>query len=144
MKKQTVKKGMSTGAKIGIGATVAAAGVAAYLLLGPDGKKNRKKVSAWTDKMEKEVIKKVKSAKALSEATYHDLIDDVLAKYKTIQGVNKKELIALASELRNHWKAISNSAKPKKVVKKVVKAKVKSALKPKKATKATSKQKAKK
>ena len=44
MKKQnsTKKKGMSTGAIIGIGASVAALGAASYYFFGPEGKKHQK------------------------------------------------------------------------------------------------------
>ncbi len=113
MKKTTPKKGMSTGAKIGIGAGLVAAGVAAYLLLGPDGKKNRKTVSKWGDMMKGEIAKKVKSAKSLTESAYHDVIDEIHTKYQKIKGVDKKELAMLAAELRKHWKVISKGAKAK-------------------------------
>lgn len=49
---------MSTGKKVAIGATIAAAGVAAYMLFGPDGKKNRKVVRGWAVKMKGEIIEK--------------------------------------------------------------------------------------
>lgn len=47
MPNKTVKKGGKVGKAIAVGAGVAAAGAAAYMLLGPNGKKNRAKVKAF-------------------------------------------------------------------------------------------------
>lgn len=55
MKKNTMKKGNKVGKAIAVGAGVAAAGAAAYMLLGPDGKKNRAKVKAFAKKVQKKV-----------------------------------------------------------------------------------------
>ncbi len=50
-----MKKGNKVGKAIAVGAGVAAAGAAAYMLLGPDGKKNRAKVKAFAKKVQKKV-----------------------------------------------------------------------------------------
>ncbi len=47
--KKTAKKG-NMGKAIAVGAGVAAAGAAAYMLIGPNGKKNRAKVKAFAKK----------------------------------------------------------------------------------------------
>lgn len=57
MKKNTIKKGNKVGKALAIGAGVAAAGAAAYMLLGPDGKKNRAKVKAFAEGVKKKVTK---------------------------------------------------------------------------------------
>lgn len=52
---------------VGIGAGLAAAGVAAYLLTGKNGKQNRAKIARLSSAMKKEAakeLKKIKSAKA--------------------------------------------------------------------------------
>jgi gas vesicle protein len=115
MKKQITKKGMSTGVKIGIGAGIAAAGVVTYLLLGPDGKKNRKKVRTWAVKVKGEVIKKLTQAKKITEPLYHNIIDQVHAKYAKVKDIDKKELALLMADIRKHWKAMSKgmTSKPK-------------------------------
>lgn len=114
MKKQaTTKKGMSTGAKIGIGATIAAAGVAAYMLFGPEGKKNRKIIRGWSMKMKGEIIEKFEKAKDITEPMYHKIVDQVSEKYAKMKTVDKAELQALATELRGHWKSMTKGTKPK-------------------------------
>lgn len=114
MKKQTVKKGMSTGAKIGIGATLAAAGVAAYLLWGKDGKKNRKVVRGWAVKMKGEIIEKFEKAENVTESMYQNIVDQVSARYAKLKDVDQVELKAMVGDIRKHWKAMSKGAKSKK------------------------------
>lgn len=61
------KKGMSTGAKVAIGAGVAAAAAAAYFLTGERGKKNRAKIQALSKTAQAKVraeLAKLKSAGA--------------------------------------------------------------------------------
>ena len=60
-----MKKKNNIGKKIAVGAGVVAAGAAAYMLLGPNGKKNRAKVQAFTKDIGKKIsenknVKKVK------------------------------------------------------------------------------------
>ena len=114
MKKQTVKKGMSTGAKIGIGATLAAAGEAAYLLWGKDGKKNRKVVRGWAVKMKGEIIEKFEKAENVTESMYQNIVDQVSARYAKLKDVDQVELKAMVGDIRKHWKDMSKGAKSKK------------------------------
>lgn len=73
MKKITTKKvskKMSMGSKVAIGAGVVLAGVGAYAFLGPDGKKNQKKVLNAVESAKKEITKFEKSApKAVKKVT---------------------------------------------------------------------------
>lgn len=50
-----MKKGGKTKRAVAIGAAAVAAGTAAYMLLGPNGKKNRAKVKAFAKKVKKNV-----------------------------------------------------------------------------------------
>ena len=64
MIKKTVKKsGLSAKEVIGIGAGVAALSAAAYMLFGPNGKKNQKALRGWAVKMKGEIIEKFEEAK---------------------------------------------------------------------------------
>ena len=117
MEKKSNKKGMSTGAMVGIGAGVAAATVAGYLLFGPEGKKNRKTVKGWAVKMKGEIIEKLESVKELTEPVYHDIINKAQEKYAKIKNMDKEELAALVTDMKKHWKAISNKSKPKRKTK---------------------------
>jgi gas vesicle protein len=107
------KKGMSTGAMIGVGAGVAALSAAAYLLFGPDGKKNRKVIRSWAVKMKGDIIEKFEEAKEITEPIYHKIIEEVQAKYSQLPNVDKKELEMVVSEVKKHWKTMMKDAKPK-------------------------------
>jgi hypothetical protein len=112
-KKQTNKKGMSAGAMIGIGASVAALSAAAYLLFGPDGNKNRKAIRGWAVKMKGDIIEKFEEAKEITEPVYHKIVNEAKAKYSQFQNVDKKELEDLVADIRKHWKIIAKNAKSK-------------------------------
>jgi hypothetical protein len=121
-KTNIAKEGMSTATKVGIGATIAVAGVAAYLLFGPEGKKNRKVIRGWAVKMKGEIIEKFEEVKDLTEPVYQSIVDQVSEKYSKLKNVDKAELAAMVSDMRKNWKKLSKSAKPKKATKKLVKA----------------------
>jgi gas vesicle protein len=126
IKKQA--KGISAKQVIGVGVGVAALSAAAYLLFGPNGKKNRKAIKGWTVKMKGEIIEKFEEAKELTEPVYNEIIDKAREKYSKIQNIDKGELEATINEMKKHWKAIKKDSSPKKV---------KKATAPKKAVKKT-------
>ncbi len=113
MDKKQSKKGMSTGAMAGIGAGIAAASVAAYLLFGPEGKKNRKVIKGWAVKMKGEVLEKLEAVKDITEPVYNSIVDQVQAKYAKVKNIDQKEMMAFVGDMRKHWKAVSKSKKPK-------------------------------
>lgn len=124
MKKKVVsKKGLSTKQVIGIGAGVAALSAAAYILFGPDGKKNRKAIRSWSVKMKGEIIEKFENAKELTEPVYHQIIDSVQAKYAKLKNVDQAELAETIAQMKKHWNLMKKEAqgkKPKTAKKKVV------------------------
>lgn len=111
MEKKTGKKGMGAKEVIGIGAGVAALTAAAYILFGPDGKKNRKAVRGWAVKMKGEIIEKLEEAKEVTEPVYHKIIDQAQAKYAVLKNVDKAELDAIVKDVKKHWQAIKRDAK---------------------------------
>lgn len=113
MVKKVNKKGLSAGAIAGIGATVAAVSAAAYLLFGPEAKKNRKAIKGWTVKMKGEIIENFEKAKDITEPVYNDIINKVSAKYSKIKNIDKAELDALVVDARKHWKTMMKDVKPK-------------------------------
>ena len=115
-KKNVSKKGMSTGEVVGIGATVAALGAAAYILFGPEGKKNKKVIKGWAVKMKGEIIDKLEDAKEITEPVYHKIIDEVSAKYAKVKKVDAKDLEVAVAEVKKHWKSMIKDSKPKKKV----------------------------
>lgn len=118
MEKKNVKKGLSGAAVVGIGATVAALGAAAYVLFGPDGKKNKKAIKGWAIKMKGEIIEKLEEAKEITEPVYHQIIDTVSAKYAKVKNIDQKDLENAVAEVKKHWKTMMKDAKPKKKAKK--------------------------
>ena len=117
-KKKVSKKGLTGGQMIGIGATVAALGAAAYVLFGKDGKKNKKAIKGWAIKMKGEIIEKLEDAKEITEPVYHKIIDTVSAKYSKAKNIDAKDLEDAVSEVKKHWKTMMKDAKPKKKAKK--------------------------
>lgn len=116
--KKVSKKGISTGGAIGIGVTVAALGAAAYILFGPDGKKNKKAIKGWSIKMKGEIIEKLEQAKEITEPIYHKIIDEVSAKYAKAKNIDAKDVELAVAEVKKHWKAMAKDAKPKTKAKK--------------------------
>lgn len=114
-KKQT--KGVGAKQVIGVGVGVAALSAAAYLLFGPNGKKNRKTIKGWAVKMKGEIIEKFEETKELTEPIYNEIIDKVQQKYAKMQSVDKKELEETVAEIKKNWKAIKKGVEPKKTIK---------------------------
>ncbi|MDQ5954358.1 MAG: hypothetical protein QG583_286 [Patescibacteria group bacterium] len=109
-----MKKQNNVGGKVALGAGVAALSVAAYLLLGPDGKKNRKKVGDWSEKMKKEAAAKFKKMKHVTEPIYNKVVDEISSKYMKAKGLSVEEVGEVVKDLKKHWKTISKA--PGKVV----------------------------
>ncbi|MFA6392744.1 MAG: hypothetical protein WCW54_01515 [Candidatus Paceibacterota bacterium] len=112
------KNGISAGKVIGIGATVAALGAAAYIMFGPNGKKNKKAIKGWAIKMKGEIIEKLEEAKEITEPVYHKIIDEVSLKYAKLKNIDKKDLENAVAEVKKHWKSMMKDIKPKKKAKK--------------------------
>ncbi len=111
MEKRTKKGGMKKA--LAVGAGIAAISAAAYVLLGPNGKKNRKAVHAEAAKIKREVMKKLKTAKEVSRPVYDRIVAEVGAKYATLKSVKREDVEQVVSELRKQWKHIA--ARGKKV-----------------------------
>lgn len=136
-KSEPKKSGVSVGKVAAISAGVAALGAGAYYLLGPDAKKNQKKVGAWMDAAEKEISSVVKKAQKVSEPIYHNLVDGLVSKYASQYNMKEKEMATFAKKLKSEWKgtktavtkkaaaAVKAVAKAKKVVAKAEKKAIK-------------------
>lgn len=118
MKKESQVK--NVGKMVAVGAGIAALSAAAYVLFGPEGKKNRKAIRGWAIKMKGEVIEKLENAKEITEPVYHDIVNKVSEKYAKIKNVNPQELTKAAEDLRKQWKNMVRDAKPKKKVAKKI------------------------
>lgn len=116
--KKEKKGGLGTKAILGIGAGVAALSAAAYVLFGPEGKKNRKIIRGWTVKMKGEIIEKFENVKELTEPVYNQIVDNIQAKYAKLKNVDQEELAKVVGEIKKHWKTMKKEATGKKTAKK--------------------------
>lgn len=108
-------KSCSSAAKLTVfGASLAGLAAAAYFFLGPKGKKHQMHAKAWVIKMKGDVVEKLETASDISEPVYHEIIDSVAAKYEKGKKASREEIMALAQDLKKHWKAISKSARSAK------------------------------
>lgn len=105
-----MKKKQNIGKKIAIGAGVVAVGTAAYMLLGPEGKKNRKKVQDFA----KSVSKKVSNNKDIKK---------VAQEFKKITSSAKSATKKVAKKVEVKAKKVQKAMQvpPKKVTKKKTK-----------------------
>lgn len=111
VKSKKTNKGSKVATAVGIGAGIAALSAAAYIMFGPDAKKNRKAVRGWAVKMKGEVIEKLEKAKEITEPVYHDILDQVKAKYSKAKNIDQEELDAIVADIKKHWKSLEKDAK---------------------------------
>jgi uncharacterized protein (DUF2225 family) len=114
MTKKEKAGGLGVKTALGIGAGVAALSAAAYVLFGPDGKKNRKIIKGWAVKMKGEIIEKFETAKELTEPVYHQIVDSVQSKYAKLKNVDQEDLAKTIAEIKKHWKSLQKDAIGKK------------------------------
>lgn len=100
------KKGISVGNITAVGAGVAAAGAGAYYLLGPKGKQHREKTKIWMVEIEKEIEKKLKKAKNITELFYHGAVDSVVETYGKQYKEYAGEINSFAKKIKDGWKNI--------------------------------------
>lgn len=105
------KSSNSTGKVIAIGAGVAAVGIMSYLLLGPAGKKNQKKMKGWMLKMKGEVMEKMEDAKEITTLAYENIVDEVGKKYKSLKNIDSNDLASEIASLKKGWKQVVLSTK---------------------------------
>jgi len=108
---------MSNGKKMAVAgaitAGVAAVGAGAYMLMGPDGKKNQKKVKALMGKIEKEVKTEFKKAKVATGPLYDEAVDKISRTYSQQYKAHEGDIMALVKKLKGSWKAASKSVAKK-------------------------------
>lgn len=114
-KKQANNSGVKKVAAAGVaGVGVAALSVGAYLMFGPDAKKNRKLVRGWAVKMKGEIIEKLENAKEVTEPVYQQVVDQVSKKYTALKNIDQAELMATVNDIKKQWGPILKHHSPKK------------------------------
>lgn len=117
------------GKAIAVGAGVAAMSAAAYVLFGPEGKHNRKKIQGWAVKMKGEIIEKLEDSQEITENIYNKIVDQVSEKYAKAKGLSMEEVQAVVDDLRKHWKTLVKDTKSKTATVKKVASKAKTVAK---------------
>ena len=120
MKKSTTHKIEAT---LAIGAGIAAASIAATLLFGRNGKKNRKELKDWSVKMKNDVVSKARELQTVTGPIYNKIIQEVAKKYEGVKEISKGELRKEIASLKKEWSTIikgSKKASTKKKAKKTV------------------------
>ena len=106
------QKSSHTSLKVGVGlATVAALAAGAYFLYGKNGAKNRKKIKGWMLKAKGEMLEGIEKLKEVSEPKYHEIVENVSAKYAKLKNVDAEDLAALKKEIKGQWKNIKKHLK---------------------------------
>ena len=90
-----------------IGASLAGLAATAYFFFGPKGKKHREHAKAWAIKMKGDVVEKLEKAREITEPVYREIIDTVAKEYKKGKKASQPEIVALANDLKKHWKSMS-------------------------------------
>jgi hypothetical protein len=90
-----------------IGASLAGLAATAYFFFGPKGKKHRQHAKAWAIKMKGEVVEKLEKAREITEPVYREIIDTVAKEYTKGKKASQPEIVALATDLKKHWKSMS-------------------------------------
>lgn len=110
MAKQKKDDGVSAGTVAAVGAGVLALAAGSYYFFGPEGKKNRGKLTGWMIKMKGEIVEKMENAKELSEDAYAAIVDSVAAKYLKSGKLAEMDISSFADMLKKQWKGFSKSA----------------------------------
>lgn len=123
MKKKSLKS--NSGKIVAAGIGIAAASIAAYLLLGPNGKKNRKEIKSWMVKMKAEVAEKIEDMQDVTADAYQDVVESVASKYSKLKNISAEDLKSEIAHLKSQWSSMKKTGtagikSAKKAVKKSI------------------------
>ncbi len=107
---------MSTGTKVFIGAGALAVGAGAYAFMGPNGKKNQKKVIDFGARIKKEVTAHAKALENSSKKEIEGVIDMLSGAYSAKYKEHAPQIKAISKALKGEWSSFVKTTKP--VVKK--------------------------
>ena len=109
-KKKVVKKS-NTGKIVAAAVGIAALSAVGYLLMGPQGKKNRKDLKAWMVKMQAEVAEKMEDMKEVTADKYNDIVEQVSNKYSKLKNIDSEMLQSEVTRLKKEWKNMTQGNK---------------------------------
>ncbi len=122
--KKKVAPKSNTGKIVATAVGIAALSAVGYLLMGPQGKKNRKDLKAWMVKMQAEVAEKMEDMKEVTADKYHKIVDEVAKKYNKVKNIDSTMVENEVARLKKEWKNMTQDLKKgSKNIKKVSKKK---------------------
>ncbi|HRH23791.1 MAG TPA: hypothetical protein PK295_04140 [Candidatus Magasanikbacteria bacterium] len=110
-KQEKTTKGGSKKMAIGAGIAALTAAAVAYLLVGPQGKRNRKVLKGWVIKMKGEIVEKLENVKDITEPVFHRIVDEVAGKYEKIKNISPADLEEAVKEIKRQWKTLAKESK---------------------------------
>ncbi len=114
---------MKTSSKMlaGLAGAAGAAAAGYYFYASSSAKKNRKVAAKWATELKEDVVKRAKKVgDSIDKDTMMDVVDNAAKAYKSVRGLDSKDLAKAVGELKKNWKKIS--AEMQKGGKKAVKA----------------------
>ena len=114
-KKKSVVKRAITKVAIGTGlGAVLAAGAAAYFFTQTkSGKSAAKQIKTTAVKLSSEISHRLHTAKKVTQATYEQIVEEVVDEYAAQKKVGKQTIKSLKRDLKTHWKAVQQEMKKK-------------------------------
>lgn len=93
-------------------ATMAAAAATYYLYGSKQAPQNRKKVAAWAQKAEREIVREAKNLKkaAYTDANINRIIGAVAARYKQAENLEAADVKKFVTAVSQQWKKSGASA----------------------------------
>jgi gas vesicle protein len=107
--KKKIEKKNNTGKIVAAAVGIAALSAVGYLLMGPQGKKNRKDLKAWMVKMQAEVAEKMEDMKEVTADKYNDIVEQVSNKYSKLKNIDSDMLQSEVARLKKEWKNMTQS-----------------------------------
>lgn len=107
--KERKTSGASTATVVGIAATA----TIAYLLFGPEGKRNQKLAKGWALKMKGEILDKLEKFEEVSAPLYEKVVLDIGERYKKLKTLNIEDVEKEIDFLKKNWNKIEKEAKAK-------------------------------
>lgn len=90
-------------------ATTAAVG--GYLLYGPHGARNRKKMEAWMDSAKAEILERMEQIGEVTEQQYHTIVDEVADQYADMRTIGTAKAKQFSQEFKRRYKEMREATR---------------------------------
>ncbi len=90
-------------------ATTAAVG--GYLLYGPHGARNRKKLDAWMNNAKAEILERMEQIGEVTEQQYHTIVDEVADRYADMRTIGAAKAKQFSREFKRRYQEMREAAR---------------------------------